>query len=200
MPHRILAWRAQPRTVSAVPRHFAAWLRVGVPALVAAALLSACSSDAPAGGPGSAQAEAPIEGAASLNPAAGADGLSSIAALLQDAYNSLPLGTQQLTYDEYQALYAPIWERAGELGYTLTRMPVQSADGFSLTESESTSPGHALLTEVTGEGLSACIAASDAVDVSLLPEEQAEEALSAKRTFLVVEGGCAAHAAYLASL
>lgn len=122
--------------------------------------------------------------------------LETLRAAYQDAYNALPLD-RALNEVEYAELFFPVWNLADSAGFTLTRKPVMGTDGFVLTAEGIDRPGHSLLLEVLGAGVTACIASTQALSPDILPESYRERVGTGPHEFIAIEGSCGPHAELL---
>lgn len=141
-------------------------------------VVSACSSGS----------EPPSNGASS--DVAGP--VETFRAQYQDAYNALP-NEGMLSRDEYDILFQPIWASAESAGLAVQRRALPMTDGFTLTETESREPGHALFIELTRGDQAWCIASTWVLSPDDLTPEQVARVEQPGWEFVTRDGSCQEH-------
>ena len=110
----------------------------------------------------------------------------------QEAYNALPSeGT--LPRDQYDILFEPIWSSAESSGFALQRRALPMTDGFTLTETESRTPGHALLIELSRGEQAWCVASTWVLSPDDLTPEQVARVEQPGWEFVTRDGSCQEH-------
>lgn len=124
------------------------------------------------------------------------DYLEGLRKAYETAYNALPQD-QEMPYGKYQALFGVIFNQAKDNGFILRRNPVASADGFTLSEEEKSSFGHALLVDVISATDEYCLASTQAISPDYVPENLKGLVPELPHEFVILEGKCAPHVSLL---